>query len=229
MGATPFEVLKANVVLVGVRLLGTPEQTTEFRMALDTECKESNPIPGLALSISTPGLPSNLDLVPKTLTIGRDRITLQLIPDRTIVEMEYPRCDTLERLNYVTSLAYAHSAVSIQNLRAVGFNLEAVYQLSNGETAGEFMSNRIFSQGLVGESGFKLRGGSTKLHLVRGRKQWVINIEPRLGDNLGSKIFVNMNLHFSNEAGPVMPSQEFIGESLSELWNQAQTMMDDLQ
>ena len=225
------EVLKANIVLVGSRFFLDPGQIEALGESIDAEIIEADPVPGLSLNISTPGTPSSFDLAPKSLTIGKDRITIMLLPDRTSIEMEYPTTLGINRLAYVSSRAIALNSKEMSNLRAFGFNIEASYRLASGRHARKFIANNFLASEVFEQHGFELEGGAVKLNLRREHKEWNINIEPRAGTGVGdaNKVFANVNLHFPNN-DPALRSQPqpFLTKELDELWKQCNALMEGL-
>ena len=220
------DVLKVYMVLVGVRLLSTQEERNAFERVVGAEVS-SPPEIGIGIEINAPtgvSAPMNIPAPgpASILNLNRERITLESVLDRSTISREYPSEDDLDRLSEVAKLAIERSNLLNQQLRAFGFNIEVVYELSPGETASQFISSKIFTLGLFQEAGFQLIGGAAKLQLVRNDSLWNMSVEPRLGDATANKIFVSLNLHRDDSK---IPSRSTIRESLREVWNQAHSIM----
>ena len=223
------DVLKINLVLVGVRLLSTQEERNSFEKAVGAEVSSPPEIGiGIGIEITAPvgvNAPTNIPAPepPSILILNRERITLESILDRSTINREYPSEDGLDRLSEVVELAIDRSNLLNQQLRAFGFNIEVVYELSPGETASQFMSSNIFTRNLFQEAGFQFIGGAAKLQLVRNGSLWNMSVEPRLGDAAANRIFVSLNLHKDDNK---IPSRSTIRGSLKEIWNQAHSIMN---
>ena len=219
------EVLKANLVLLGLRLVHTASQKSAFDSKVNVDTIESSPIP---LPIPIPNIQTGvgqIDLAPKKLTLGRDRIALDLMPDRTTVSIDYPTdANDLEKLAKVARTAIEVSDVGNQQLRAFGFNVEVVYKLTDGEQASEFISRNIYAPGLFQDAGFSIIGGSSQLVLVKDGQLWNVTVEPRFGKPDSNKIFTAINLHYDYEKGGTPPSLAVMTESLVAVWKQAHSL-----
>lgn len=220
------DVLKINFVLVGIQLLNTEEQRAGFASKVGTEVSEV-PSAGIRINFTPPGIPQT-SLQPEsgqTLMLNRDRIVLDLTPGRSIITREYPNKVELARLCQVAGIAMALSDLNGQELRAYGFNIEVIYELTSGEDASQFMANCIFAPSLFHEAGFQVVGGSPRLNLLREGQIWNVNIEPRFGDPSANKVFASLNLHKDDGS---MPDDSIVAASLDELWNQAHSIMESL-
>ena len=221
MSARIEDVLKINLVLVGIRLLSQPGERAAFDKSVGTEVTE---VPGLGVMINIPTGTPKVESSP-ALTLNRDRITLELIPDRSTITREYPSEDSLNRLVEVASHAIEQSNLGAQHLRAFGFNIEAVYQLTSGETASQFIVNRVFVANLLHAAGYQLIGGSPRLYLRRDGQIWNVNVEPRFGDPNSNRVFASLNLHRDENR---IPSRSVINDSLKKVWAEAHSIMKSL-
>ncbi len=209
------DVLRVNLALAGVRLLSTPTERDSFRRSVDTEVLESGP-----------DIASNLtsDSPPQTLAIERDRITFTLTNDMSFIARDYPSSNDLERLGDVAQLAIDTTDLQAQQPRAFGFNSEAVYDLSTGQTASNFIATHVFSSNLFQEMGYKIVGsGAITLHARRDGHLWTIYIAPRFDDTTTNKLFVALHLYNIDNK---LPSRHVIKHSLQDVWSNAHTIMD---
>lgn len=216
------DVLQANVVLVGVRLLNTQSDRASFSRIVGTEVTESPGVGELTLNAPT-GVP--IDLAPRTLVLNRDRISLTLLPNRTTISRDYPSESDLERLGDVAKHAIERSNLEGQQLQSFGFNMEVVYEVTTGETAVQFIGSRILASNPFEDAGFSFLGGQCRFSLSKSGQLWNIAIEPRLGDPGTNKIFLSLNLHKEERK---IPSRYVIRNSLNELWSQAHSIMDSV-
>lgn len=207
------EVLKINLVLVGVDLLNGGEDAIKFRRAVGTDVvvAEGGPILGVPVSIPALG---------RTFALNKDRITLSLSPPRSVIERDYPDYDDLERLADVAYIAITTSAIpgEIQP-QALGYNIELVYEPDVNEPASEYLAERLFASKVPGANEqWKLVGGSGKLRFEGEGKVWRVAIEPRFNDENDPRVFFTMNMHISEMR---FPSRNEIRESFQEIWGQA--------
>lgn len=219
------DVLKTNLVLIGVRLLNTPDARAKFDDGVGTDVSETGV--GITLNISVAPLPvgpTQLELG-QTLTLNRDRITLELTPDRTTINRDYPSKDDLARLAEVAALAIKSSDTHNLGLRAVGFNIDVVYEQTTGLTALSFLVGRVFVPKLFQSAGYQLQGGAARLHLLRGEQVWNINIEPRFNNPESTKVYASFNLHRDTKS---LPQPDHIKASLEEVWDQAYSIVKSL-
>ena len=118
MAATRVDVVTTNLVLVGIGLLKTPEESEEFKSALDTELRMEI---GLLANAQT-----GITEQSKTFTLSRERISLTLSANRSTVAKEYPERNDLGRLAAIATRAKECSDLSGQTLQAFGYNIEMV-------------------------------------------------------------------------------------------------------
>lgn len=218
-------VLKANIVLLGVQLLQTREEKDAFANVVRTEVVE---IPPTGIMGSIPGsiLPSSLSpQLSSILRLDRDRINLETLPIRSTIGREFPTLAELDWLAEVSRHAIDHSSIHGQQLQAYGFNVDAVYELTAGQTSSQFMASHIYCQDLFQSAGFQFVSGSSKLAFLKGDQVWNIIVEPRLVDPNSDKVFMSFNLHLDSSE---MPTTETISQSLREVWLQASAITESL-
>ncbi len=211
------DVLQANLALVGVELLSSDEERDRFVQG--TGMDVSVGIAGIGLP-PIPGFTArNLDLeLGQRLRLDRDRIELGIVDDRTVIGIEYPSKDKLARLAEIATLAIKSSDISDHDLKGVGFNLEAVYELTSGLTAYEFLAGQVFAPNLFQTAGYRLRGGSAKLRFTRGEEIWNIALEPRFNNPEETRLFASFNLHQDTNQ---IPNTDAIKPTLESVWDQA--------
>ncbi|MXY71466.1 MAG: hypothetical protein F4Y97_00340 [Dehalococcoidia bacterium] len=217
MSVTKREVLKSNIVLVGIALLNSEAEIDAFRNAVDAEVTVELPgLPGLSLS-------SPLQEVPRLIKINRDRIVLNISPERSVIERQYPSADDLSRLADIASLAITHTVSgSASAPSAFGFNVEMLYESDTTPRASRYIADRLFDPELSVNDGWALHGGSAKLSFASGESLWNVAIEPRFQDGETPKVYFSLNLH-RGEAR--LPSTTDIVTSLQETWTNAEAFV----
>ena len=218
MAATVLDVLKANVVLVGVELLRRDKEFSEFQNAVQTEVaiSASGIVIGPQSSNPQPG---------RQLSLGRDRIVLETSQSRTTINRDYPSKEGLDRLAEVAGQAIKKSDVSNQALRAFGYNIELVYDQDSGQSALRYLRDRLFPSYLFRDVGWQLIGGAGILDFRGDGDSWKAKIEPRLNDPGATRIFLGLNLH-KQETN--LPNEDDIRASLGKIWEQAQKFAERL-
>ena len=221
------EIVKLNLVLVGVHLLGSTEEASAFEAQVDAEVLESV-AQGIEFNFSPSGVSASVPQspAPRVLSLERDRIMLDLNPGRSTITRNYPDEESIGRLSQVANLAIVESNIQGQELRAFGFNIEAVYGLTSDDNALQFLASHIFAPNLFQRSGYQFIGGSPRLRLERDGRLWNFTIEPRLGDPNSTRIFISLNLHVEDI---VLPSESDIKESLQEVWDQAHAIVREFE
>ena len=219
MAYTIQDVAKVDVVLVGVRLLGTPRELEEFRRTLDTDVQVTGT--GLVANVNTgvtePG---------HSLALNRDRITLELSRSRSSIAREYPNGKTdLLRLAKVIWHAIDESEIEDQQLRAYGFNIEIVFNQSSETPAFGYLSERLFDADPLGNEGWRLVGGAGRLIFQDGVRRWTVNMEPRFNNEEESRVFLGVNLHM-NERN--LPNETELITLLDELWDESHDFVERL-
>ena len=217
------DVLKINLVLVGIQLLGKPEERSVFGDSVGTEISEVVGS-GVTSSAGPSGYSAPVPALeqPRALILDKERIKLELFPDRSTISRDYPQRSDIDRLAEVTGLAIGSSELGDQQLRAFGFNIEVAWESTSGESALEFISTRVFAPDLFRDSEYRLIGGSPRLQLLLDDMLWNVAIEPRFGDPESNRIFVSMNLHREESEIPTEPD---IRDSLAQVWNHAHAFL----
>ena len=210
--AVEFEdVLKAEVVLVGVGLLNTVDAFEAFRAAIKTDTLVS----GHTMAIDAQ---TNMAEAVRIISLNRDRIALEISSPRSTIRREYPEEKDLDRLAEVSGQAITKTTLTGQNLRAFGYNLDLVYDQDSGQLAAKYLADRLFSNDIPHRKEWQLVGGASRMVYKEGANQWQITVEPRFNDPTTTKIFLTVNLHKDKN---VPPEQCEIRDSLQEAWQQA--------
>ena len=214
MAVTIEDILQANLVLLGVSLINTPDKSAIFRKVVSTE-------------VTTAEAGLGTEVVNRTHALNRDRITITGSPDRSAIVREYPTESDLERLAQVAAMAIENTDFDGQELRAFGYNIELVYEPDSKELAIQYLSHRLFIPTLLQEGGWRLFGGAGRLVFEKDGRIWQARLEPRFNDQTTSKVFVSLNLHRS-ETGLTFPTEAEIRDSLKLLWEEAHSLVHQL-
>ena len=210
MAVTTPEVVKANIVLVGIRLLSAPEEVEAFRRAIATEVQIAGA--GLATNIQ-----SGITEPQFVLTLNRDRITLELSPSRSAINRDYPLREDLPRLAEVAGQAIDNTSEDEQVLRAFGFNIELVFDQDSDAPAYGYLSRRLFAVDGLGSEGWRFIGGAGKLIFEDGGQRWTVALEPRFGDETEARVFLSVNLHKARQS---LPTEHEIRDAFQEVWDE---------
>lgn len=205
------DVLKVDFVLVGLELLNDASAYETFRDAVGTDVVVSGH--GVSLDART-----NVTEFSRSVSLNRDRITLDLSPSRSTIRREYPSEAELRRLAEVSGHAIGKTTVAGQHLRAFGYNLELVYDQDSGEPASKYLADRLFSSSIPIQDDWELIGGGAKMVYNEGGNQWQFTTEARFNEPGTTKVFLNLNLH-KDQQEPPTPNQ--IENHLQAIWDQA--------
>ena len=203
------EVLRTNLVLVGIRLLAAPEEFEAFRLAVGVDVQ----VAGAGLSTN---IQSGITEPIVGLALNRDRIALELSADRTVISRDYPQRDELHRLAEIAGHAIGISDISKQHIRAYGFNIEMVLNQNSGAPAFSYLSRRLFDAEPLGNEGWQFVGGAGRLIFNDGGRRWTIKLEPRFNSETESRIFLDANLHVGKQS---LPDESEIMATLEEIWD----------
>ena len=204
------DVLKVNIVIVGVNILTSPKEFEAFSREVGTEVTEERVEIGNEL---TPVV----SVVRRNLSLKRDRIIIGCLPDKTIVEREFPSKDSLNRLAEVAGKALQISSEG-GTPRAFGYNLELIYDHDVGVSAFHYIGERLFREGTFSPEGWELAGGAGRLLFNSDAGRWTIQIEPRFNDENASRVFLNLNFH--KEEGR-LPNKEEMLSTFHQVWEQS--------
>ena len=161
------DVLNISLVFLGIQLLNKSDAKNEFAKQVGTEVTDT-PTAGVTGMITinlTPAVgespsPSPSPSPPppfQRLRLNRDRILFDLLPDRVSILKEYPRREELERFAEVVGSAFDQTDFDSQHPQAFGVNIDAVYRLTTGETASQFIVSQLYAPNLFHEMGCQVR------------------------------------------------------------------------
>lgn len=215
------DVLDVNLTLVGVELLNSPEGVGAFRQSVRSEITEVTT--GIAIPVSAP---AELPIQRQQFDLEKERISVAVYSERSAVSRAYPsQPDDLERLAEVASLAIDNTNVEGQELRAYGYNIDLVGQMTAGLTVNQLVATRVFGSDFHRKVGGEIVGGVVRATFEADGEIWNMRLEPRMNDDSGSKIFVSLNLHKQDAQIPVRAS---IVKSLRQVWEKVNEIVERL-
>ncbi len=209
MAVTIQDVVKANLVMVGVRLLSKPEDFEGFKRSVGTDVQ----IAGAGLIAD---IPAGITEPGHTFALNRDRITLELSRSRSTISRDYPLRDDLRRLAEVAWQAIDNSSLAGAQPQAFGFNIEMIFDQDSQAPAFGYLSSRLFNVEPLGNEGWQFVGGAGRLIFDDSGRHWTISLEPRFNDKTESRVFLSANLHVGEQP---LPDEVGIRTSLEKVWD----------
>jgi len=211
------EVIRVNLVLMGLELLSEANQVNAFSEAVGTEVT-----PGANLAFTIPsGTPEPV----ARLELSSERIALEIGINRTIIERSYPSADDLQRLAEVAILATDTSELNDALPGAYGFNLEMVYHQDSGEDTFNYLGNRLFGNSFLAIPEWTLVGGIGRQMYTSPAGRWDVLVEPRFQKLDTKKVFLRLNLHVECQA---FLDHNQVLESLEGVWDQAHEIVQHI-
>ena len=218
MPADVQDVLKLNIVFVGLGLLSDPTEVKAFSQEIGSDVE-------LAAEGPAAGFPPGAPALGRKFALLRDRISIALLSDRTVIERELPAESDLDRLAEVVELAVKSTSPKEEGLKAFGYNLELVYNQSSGSPSLRYLGNRLFNNSEVALKGWTLVGGAGRLSFESSVGRWNIRVEPRFNDETSNKVFLSLNLHKDETQ---IPTLEDMRDSFAHVWEQAHAFVKRL-
>ena len=207
------ELLQANFVIVGIDLLQSDEELKSFADSIDTDIVVEKLV---GLHSTAPN--------GRRLAINRDRIFLELFPDRFTIRQEYPTSDSaFGTLSRLAGLAIEKSgAVDSTLVRTHGYNIELLYD-PGPVLASPYIASRIFGD-FERNPGWKTIGGQASIKFRDGDDTiWSVAIEPRFKQDNAENVFFSLNLQREQQH---IPNAQEIQRSLERTLNEATVFID---
>lgn len=205
------DILKVGIVFIGEELLKTPDQYTTFSDAIDTEVTIAFP------GVTTGQFQGNHGYSRK-IELPKERITLELSENTTVVNMEYPEFDSLNRLIEIIDHALSKTELDSSSSLNLRYIMDLVYDQTSGDSALQYVGKRLFGGFELDIDGWSLGGGIGTLDFNSKDGQWYLQLEPRFRDEYASKVFMSLNLLKYNQQ---IPSIDEIRLSLNTVWGNA--------
>ena len=216
------DVVKANMVVVGLHLLSKPDELDVFKRPVSTDVQVAGT--GIIANVS-----QGVTEQGRILTLDRDRITLELSPSRSTINRDYPVREDLPRLAEVAWQAIASSSMAGRQPRAFGFNIEMIFDQDSGTPAFEYLSRRLFGEQPLESQGWQFVGGAGSLIFDDGGRRWTLKLEPRFNDQTESRVFLGVNLHMAGQSLPdEVGFEASLEASLREIWDKSLAVVQRL-
>ena len=203
------DVLRANIVLVGLGLLRDAESIAAFSDAVDSDVILDDA--GLII-----GVPGSNTHSPESSEFHRERISAKLLPDRTVFEREFPTRSSLHYLADV--LGKAMETRQQGSLNAYGYNLELAYDQASGAPSLRYLGDRLFAKGDFVPADWSLAGATGRQYFDSSQGRWTIQVEPRFNDPDSIRVFMSINLHKEETS---LPDAIGVRQDLETVWDQA--------
>ncbi len=201
------DILKANLILVGQRLLTTEEEVQAFQLEAGTEVviRPATQEPVLVLALD------------------RERIVLETSPRRTVIQYNYPEVADFGRLAQVIALAIEKTAEPLKDSGlAYGYNVDAVFSQDSELPSFTYLARRLFDSTLSARLGWVITGGTANVSFTESTgKRWNITVEPRAFD-VQAKIYLSVSMELES---PLTSDRDEIEQSFLHCWEQANRFM----
>lgn len=192
-----IEIIKANVVLIGVNLLPSQDELAALQKAIQSDITlvgtlalQTLPVPGAAQG--------------RILAIPRDRIEIEVSRVRSVISRDYPAgSKDLARIAEVYELADGPNS---DGVKAYGVNFEFTVQQTSSMPTGQYLGVTLLNTAAI-ERAAKMRliGGAAKLILQGPDDQrWTFTLEPRFNDPDTDRVFLSLNVHVDRESPPTV-------------------------
>ena len=208
MSITDTELISINIVIVGAELLDSLESMERFgRNYYEYRWSSFND------ASAGHGRRVSLD---------RDRIYIELTPQRSTVRQKYPRHDGIRALAEIVHQALECTEKPLANITAHGYNAE--FSFPTGEVpAFNFVATKALS-GFPEIRDWKMAGASARMTFVDpSGVVRNISIEPRFMNEQIRRAYLNINLHFGR-AGE--PSKDQILAGFHQIIDDAESFME---
>lgn len=216
------EVLKADLVLVGVELLKSVTEIQQFRSSIGVTVHVGS---GAATNAAT-----GTTVPAAAVALQRERITISSFADRTTVVKEFPSLDDpgpdWRRFARVATLAHEATEDASENARAFGYNFGFVFDVDSEQSAPDFLARRTLSGHPLGNPAWELIGGAVMMMFGDGSRRWTFNIQPQpAGDPASTMLALDVNMHVEE---PRIPEEQEIDSALNEIWDEVHAFVGRL-
>ena len=212
-----IDVVKVDAVLLGDNLLANESAITSLRKALDLDDLQIGR--GLATQVSTGETAPSI-----TVSINRERVTVDVLPNRLAVAKEYPSRADLSRLAEVVRTVVDCSSLPTDRSVPHGYNIEMLYRC-DGQTAAAFISEHLLMSMRVAKDGWTPIGNNGRVVYQHGERQWTFSVEPRFNDPQTPIVYVAANLHIDSQPPPTTGP---LSKELDTVWEEAQEFVGRL-
>ena len=157
---------------------------------------------------------------PDVLILDRERIEITILESQLSVSREYP---SEEDLSALASISTSTLNILNQPIKAIGYNVDLVFEQNSGRTAERYLGGRLFKHNEFGGEEWPLWGGFGTMVFGNSRKRKSFCITPRLDDDKTTRVSVEANYHVGDGQ---IPRETEICESLATIWKDTLGIME---
>ena len=207
-----LDVLQITVVMLGPGILRDAEERRRFGQRMGTEMIIAEPSVGL-------------EELPIVLTMNRERVRVELAPNRASIAQEYPTWNGVEAFAVLV-----HNLVNCtedwMDLEAIGYNIQLVHDLGAEALALRHLGSRLFVRDLPTPDDWTLEGGSAIIKFSEANNHlWTLTLDSRFNKIDTSKVFLDTNFHIS---APVKPDAESVEALTRRVWQTSAAFVEAL-
>ena len=224
-------VLEMSFILTNQGLLVSPEHKQRF---IDNCGQEATlEAPSIAIQLgSSPELAAPPQET-QNLVMPRDRVTMELAPNRFAFKRAFPEEADLQPLSELLSLAFTFSPHATGRA-TFGYNIEVVYFHNSPPPSGQYLADKLLRKNLRPELITNLtsntdligpQGSSLQFVYASNNRRWTPRFEPRAHnrDPHARRVFLSLNCHHENQ--PLQLAAASIHDELVDLWNHARMLI----
>ena len=130
--------------------------------------------------------------------------------------------EELSRFAEVAEQAFTITGLPKEIRYDFGYNADVVFDQDSGQTALEFLGERLLNHSIFSEAGRQFVGGACRVTVTDEHGQWNYTLEPRSGDLQRRRVFVGTNLHNDQQR---LPGKEEISNAIGEVVNSVEDLM----
>lgn len=149
---------------------------------------------------------------PDLLLLDRERIEIAVAESHLSITREYP---SEENIPPLAAMATAVLAFLDQPIKAMGYNVDLVFEQNSGRSAERYLGSRLFKRRDLGGEEWPIFGGSGTMIFGSSQKRKSFRMAPRLEDDKTTRVLVEANYHVGDGR---TPTEAEINESLTTLW-----------
>ncbi len=224
-------VLEMSFILTNQGLLVSPEHKQRF---IDNCGQEATlEAPSLAIQLgSSPELTAPPQET-QNLVMPRDRVTMELAPNRFAFKRAFPEEADLQRLSELLSLAFTYSPHATGRA-TFGYNIEVVYFHNSPSPSGQYLADKLLRENLQPALINNLtknaqligpQGSSLQFVYACNNRRWTPRFEPRAHnrDPHARRVFLSLNCHYENQS--LQLAEALIRDELMSVWNHAHMLI----
>ena len=224
-------VLEMSFILTNQGLLVSPEHKQRF---IDNCGQEATlEAPSIAIQLgSSPEFAAPPQEM-QNLVMPRDRVTMELAPNRFAFKRAFPEVADLQRLSELLSLAFTFSPHATGRA-TFGYNIEVVYFHNSPAPSAQYLADKLLRKNLhpglveiLNNNAHLIgpQGSSIQFVYACNNRRWMPRFEPRAPnrDPHSRRVFLSLNCHHENQ--PLQLAADLIHRELIDVWSHAHGLM----